>query len=500
MNPVNGTILGGRYALTGRIAAGGMGEVWAAADPVLGRTVAVKLLSPALGEQSGFLERFRAEARNCAALHHPNITTVFDYGEDGGSAYLVMELVTGQPLSQVIADRAPLSAQTTASVLGQAARALEAAHQSGVVHRDVKPANILITPDGTAKLTDFGISRLVDAAPLTRTGEVLGTAQYLSPEQALGQGATASSDLYSLGVVGFEMLTGQLPFDAGTAVGTALAHINQPPPLLPDTVPAGIRGVIQAALAKDPADRPASAATMARTLGMPEEAFASGAPPAASPPATTLPATTLPATTLPAAVLPAVALPAPAVLALADPARTQAMPSLTRQAQTRAMPALDTATGLPDRQHRLRPTWLLGAAAALALIGAAAFALPGGDDTKAPVATPTTSSTPSQNATDRFTSPSESTGTTAQVAAPPTDPSKPATHTRARDKARGHNINKDGKPVAALVDAELFARIRRMRERFDALSSRVTEAYGEVPVEEGLAEIDAAVAAERKRR
>ncbi|MBE3074672.1 MAG: serine/threonine protein kinase, partial [Actinobacteria bacterium] len=251
------TILSDRYALTEIIAAGGMGEVWAATDTVLRRTVAVKLLNPALSRESGFLERFRAEARHTAALHHPNITTVFDYGEDGGAAYLVMELVVGQPLSQLISTRAPLSAHETASILIQAATALEAAHHGGVLHRDVKPANILITPDGTAKLTDFGISRLVDAAPLTQTGQILGTAQYLSPEQALGRRATVSSDIYALGVVGHEMLTGQRPFDTGTIVATALAHINQPPPPLPDTVPVGIRDVISAALAKDPADRPA---------------------------------------------------------------------------------------------------------------------------------------------------------------------------------------------------------------------------------------------------
>jgi len=146
VNPEIGTTLSGRYSLTERIAAGGMGEVWAAIDTVLGRTVAVKLLHPSLSQESNFVERFRAEARHTASLHHPNIATVFDYGEDDGTAYLVMELVVGQPLSQIIAERAPLSAQETVSILAQAATALEAAHQGGVVHRDIKPANILITP------------------------------------------------------------------------------------------------------------------------------------------------------------------------------------------------------------------------------------------------------------------------------------------------------------------------------------------------------------------
>jgi len=396
VNPTPGTVLSDRYNLTERIAGGGMGEVWAATDTVLGRTVAVKLLSPALSRQSGFLERFRAEARCSAALHHPNITTVFDYGEDDSSAYLVMELVAGQPLSQIIADRAPLSAHATASILIQAAAALEAAHQGGVVHRDVKPANILVTPDGTAKLTDFGIARLVNTAPLTQTGQVLGTAQYLSPEQALGQSATASSDIYALGVVGHEMLTGRRPFDADTMVATALAHINQPPPPLPDTVPVGIRSVISAALAKDPADRPATAAAMAHALGMPEAAFASGAP---------------------------------ATGALAVPARTQAMPAI-------AVPT--EPPGIPDRRSRLRPAWLLGAAAAAAIVVLAALALPGFDSTQAPAA-PTTPS-PSSNA-----STSKSTSPTTEIKTPTDKSSIPGQLDRTKGKARSHDDNKDGK-------------------------------------------------------
>ena len=332
MNPTEGTILSGRYTLTERIAGGGMGEVWAATDTVLGRTVAVKLLHPGLSQESDFVERFRAEARHTAALHHPNIATVFDYGEDDGTAYLVMELVVGQPLSQIIAERAPLSTQETTAILIQAATALEAAHQGGVVHRDVKPANILITPDGTAKLTDFGISRAVDSVPLTQTGQVLGTAQYLSPEQALGQSATAASDIYALGVVGHEMLTGERPFDTGSVVSTALAHVNQPPPPLPDTVPIGVRDVISAALAKDPADRPASAADMAHTLGLPGAAFATAGPVAPVGLASIASATIAHAPTQ------------------AMPAATRALPNQTLQTQT---------PGIPDRRWQRRPAWLL---------------------------------------------------------------------------------------------------------------------------------------------
>jgi len=310
---------------------------------------------------------------------------VFDYGEDDGTAYLVMELVEGQPLSQIIAERAPMSAQETVSILAQAATALEAAHQGEVVHRDIKPANILITPGGTAKLTDFGIARAINAAPLTQTGQVLGTAQYLSPEQALGQSATASSDIYSLGVVGYEMLTGERPFDSGTAVATALAHVNQPPPLLPVTIPIGVRALINAALAKDPADRPASAAAVAQALRMPGVALASHAdsataaatsnadiPNADTPDAAT--STTTTSTDGP------------------GPAPTQVMPTLTR-----AMPAQATLTkppGSPGRRPRLRPAWLLAAVVAAAALGVlAVFALSGGDAGTNTPPTPTSTST-----------------------------------------------------------------------------------------------------------
>jgi serine/threonine protein kinase len=383
VNPEIGTTLSDRYTLTERIAAGGMGEVWAAVDTVLGRTVAVKLLHPALSQESAFVERFRAEARHTASLHHPNIATVFDYGEDDGTAYLVMELVAGQPLSQIIAERAPLSAPETASILAQAATALEAAHQGGVVHRDIKPANILITPEGTAKLTDFGISRAIDTAPLTQTGQVLGTAQYLSPEQALGQTATASSDIYSLGVVGYEMLTGERPFDSGTAVATALAHVNQPPPLLPVTIPMRVRDVINAALAKDPADRPESAAAVAQALGMPGVALASDAD---SP--------TIAATST-----------ATAPTDEPGPAPTQVMPTLTR-----AMPAqarLTQPPGSSGRRPRLRPAWLLAAVVAAVALGVlAVFALSGGDaGTNTPPDTTRTSTTPTPTSANTVVAP-----------------------------------------------------------------------------------------------
>ena len=268
MNPERGVTLGNRYVLTDRIAAGGMGDVWRASYSVLGRDVAVKVMRANAAEDATFAARFRDEARHSAGMSHQNIATVYDYGEDDGTAYLVMELVEGEPLSALIA-RGPMAPPEVRRIVGQAALALAAAHSAGVVHRDVKPANILVTPDGRVKLTDFGIARAVDSASHTRTGEVLGTPQYLSPEQALGRQATGASDLYALGIITQEMLTGRKPFDQGSAVATALAQVNDPPPPLPDDVPGDLRRIVNQSLAKDPAERPTSAAAVAAVLGMP---------------------------------------------------------------------------------------------------------------------------------------------------------------------------------------------------------------------------------------
>ncbi|MGY1782747.1 protein kinase domain-containing protein [Geodermatophilus sp. SYSU D01036] len=256
-----GTILAGRYEITEPIATGGMGEVWRARDRVLDRVVAAKVLrSEYMGDPS-FVARFRNEARHTAALSHPNIASVYDYGEtsaDGGNgqlAFLVMELVEGKPLVTILHEEGRLPVDWTLHVLGQAADGLSAAHAAGVVHRDIKPGNLIVRPDGVVKLTDFGIARARDTTPLTRTGMVVGTAQYLSPEQAQGMEVTAASDVYSLGVVGYECLTGVRPFDGTSQVAIALAHINRPPPPLPGDIPPPVRLLVERALAKDPADR-----------------------------------------------------------------------------------------------------------------------------------------------------------------------------------------------------------------------------------------------------
>jgi len=244
-------VLGARYQLLSRIAVGGMGEVWRAQDTVLRREVAVKVLKPEFTGDPEFLSRFRAEARHTAALTHRGIAGVFDYGEasadgaDGAegtdTAYLVMELVEGDPLSTILAREGRLSTGRALDIVSQTARALQAAHDAGVIHRDVKPGNVLVQPDGAVKITDFGIARLVNAAPVTATGMVMGTAYYLSPEQATGRPVTPASDIYSLGVVGYEALAGHRPFVAENPLGIALMHVNTAPPPMPVDVPPAAR-------------------------------------------------------------------------------------------------------------------------------------------------------------------------------------------------------------------------------------------------------------------
>ena len=264
MRPTQGVSFGGRYELDSRIAIGGMGEVWEATDHVIGRTVAIKILKDEYMGDPGFLERFRAEARHAALVNHEGIASVFDYGEENGSAFLVMELVPGEALSTILEREGSLSTDKTLDIVAQTAAALQAAHAAGLVHRDIKPGNLLITPDGRVKITDFGIARIADQVPLTATGQVMGTVQYLSPEQASGHAASPATDIYSLGIVAFESLAGKRPFTGESQVAIAMAQINDAPPPLPDTIGEPVKNLVLSMIAKKPEDRPATASAVAR--------------------------------------------------------------------------------------------------------------------------------------------------------------------------------------------------------------------------------------------
>jgi uncharacterized membrane protein YgcG len=258
--PTAARLLGGRYELLSLLATGGMGQVWRGRDVVLQRPVAVKVLRSEYAGDATFLARFRAEAQHTAALAHRNIAALFDYGEtsaDDGEqlAYLVMELVEGESLAQLLAREGRLGADRTLQVLRQAAAGLAAAHAAGLVHRDVKPGNVLVASDGTVKLTDFGIAWSAASAPLTRTGQVVGTAHYLAPEQAAGSKAGPASDVYALGMIGYECLAGHRAFDGENSVQIALRHLREVPPPLPADVPENVRTLVDRALLKDPADR-----------------------------------------------------------------------------------------------------------------------------------------------------------------------------------------------------------------------------------------------------
>jgi eukaryotic-like serine/threonine-protein kinase len=254
-----------RYRFESRIATGGMGEVWRATDTALSRPVAVKVLKSEYADDPSFRSRFETEARHAASLHHPGVASVYDVGEsqllgaaDGSAVprpFLVMELVDGQPLSALLRGGRPLDPEVVRDLMAQAADAIGAAHRAGIVHRDVKPANLLVTPERQVKITDFGIARASDGLGLTGTGQVMGTPQYLSPEQARGTTATPASDVYALGVVAFECLAGHRPFDAESPVATALSHLNDPVPDLPAGVPPALAAVVRRALSKDPAQR-----------------------------------------------------------------------------------------------------------------------------------------------------------------------------------------------------------------------------------------------------
>jgi eukaryotic-like serine/threonine-protein kinase len=266
---VSVTVLSGRYRLESKLGSGGMSTVYLAQDEVLDRPVALKLLHQEISDDAAQLERFRREARAAARLSHPNLVGVIDAGEDQGRPYIVFEYIEGDTLKRRIEAEGGLPVDEAVAYAIEIGRGLTAAHARKLVHRDVKPQNVLIDPDGRAKVTDFGIARSLESKGLTATGRVLGTTDYVSPEQAMGEDVDERSDVYSLGVVLYEMLTGDVPFEAETQVGVAMKHVNEP---MPDVqvkrtdVSAALALVIDRATTKDPRDRYGSVAEMVRDL------------------------------------------------------------------------------------------------------------------------------------------------------------------------------------------------------------------------------------------
>ena len=314
--------VGGRYRLAQPLARGGMASVYRGRDEQLERDVAIKLMRSELGDDPTVLRRFEAEARRAASISHPNLVAVYDVGTEDGAPYIVMELVEGGDLSAAIARERPMDPRRAAHIGADVADGLAAAHAAGVIHRDVKPGNILLDPDGRARVADFGIERAIGDESRTATGAMLGSVEYFSPEQARGERATAATDIYALGVVLFELVTGARPFAGDSPYAVATARLRQPPPdprrVNPD-VPDGLADIIQRAMATDPAARHGSAAELRTEL----LGWLEGAP----------------------------ARPGTSVLAVA------------------AAPAVPLAAAAPDRgRRRDRPGWLLGAAG-LVLLG-----------------------------------------------------------------------------------------------------------------------------------
>lgn len=394
-------MLAGRYQLESRIAAGGMGEVHVATDQRLHRKVAVKLLREELAGSGDFIERFRREALMSARLTHPSVARILDYGQDGSTHFIVMELVEGQDLAKLLAGRGPLPAAEAVRIAAQVCDALAAAHDAGFVHRDIKPSNVIITSrdghidgqrDGTVKVTDFGIARALGGSSLTQTGTIMGTAQYVSPEVVRGEPASQASDLYSVGVLLFQMLTGRVPFDGDSPVTIALRHLDSevPPPssVAPD-VPEAVDTIVARATAPRPEDRFPDARSMATALRA--AATAPSRQPAHAAATNVLP---IPETHSATRAFPStrpVLSPAADRGASARAASTAAAMPLTRRDRS------TSATTHGAGPSRLR--WVLAGVAALAIVGVIALALSGNDDAPPPVATPTAVLTPSEEPT-----------------------------------------------------------------------------------------------------
>ena len=403
--------LAGRYELVRRLAAGGMGEVWLARDGVLGRDVALKVIAVGTASDPLAVERFRREATMTAALEHPNIVTIFDSGTHDGSAFLVMELLSGPTLAEFVADRGPLPEPEAARLGAQIAAGLAAAHRAGVVHRDIKPSNLMFSSSGMLKILDFGIARLsqTTAPALTTTNAVIGSAPYLSPEQAVGASADERSDLYSLGCVLMMMVTGRPPFTGEQPVAILHQHVSTAPPLLrerqPEVSPA-LEALVGQLLNKRSDARPASADEVEKQLSRIVTAGAEGG---------------LAAT----AVLATEGLPETRIL---EPSATRAYPAASWQPTVAAGPQQPLAR--PDGSSRARPRarWLIAAVAVAGVVLAAAILTPLLSRSGAGAAEPAASGTPSILTTSTAPATSAPASSAPATSAPPTTtPSVPAT-------------------------------------------------------------------------
>ncbi|MBF6465611.1 protein kinase [Nocardia beijingensis] len=402
----NGAMIADRYRLQRLIATGGMGQVWEALDTRLDRRVAVKVLKSEFSADPTFRHRFRTEAKTTAQLNHPGIAGIYDYGETidpQGSeiAYLVMEFVQGEPLNTVLNRLGRLSVAQGLDLLEQTGRALEVAHRAGVVHRDVKPGNILVTPTGQAKITDFGIAKAVDASPVTKTGMVMGTAQYIAPEQAVGEDASAASDVYSLAVVGYEALSGQRPFTGDGALTVAMKHVRETPPPMPADLPGNVRELIEITMEKDPGRRYASGGEFADAVAA-VRAGRRPPPPSGAHPAAPLTGATRVLPPGPTAVIPSTpsdfdgatvrySTPAAGAVNAANRAGTVAAPAtvLSRGAAAGGPPPGD------DKRFTSTQKWLAGLGIGAVLLGAlTVFLLFGGDTNPDSTPSPTTTFAP----------------------------------------------------------------------------------------------------------
>ncbi|MFD0272712.1 protein kinase [Kitasatospora sp. NPDC127111] len=406
-----GRALNGRYELVELLGVGGMATVWRGVDHVLGRQVAVKVLNGGLADDPRFAERFSREAQHAAMLVHPRIVMVFDSGVDEGSPYIVMELVQGRSLATVLAQQPGLPVERAVGIAAAVCEALTVAHGAGLVHRDIKPGNIMITDDGGVKVVDFGIARAGSSNNLTQTASVLGTAAYLSPEQATASELDGRTDLYAVGCVLTEMLTGATPFTAETPVAIAFKHVSEAP-LPPSAHRAGVPAALDAAvlrlLAKNPADRPADAATARAELlacipglvvGDPTGELLAGA---SAGQATQL---------LPPVPVP----PGPVQAATSVMAPIPARPPF-------GSPSFDREPAAPERESRRKPL-VLGALGLVGIAGAAMLALTAFDDPAKPTAAPKPSQTVATAPTSAApTTPAAPTTT----AAAPTTPATPA--------------------------------------------------------------------------